>query len=146
MEWPLAETQMPLPCNRNRILLVDDEDSIRRLFRVILSSSLPDCSVDLASNGLEAVQSFSKDHHSLLLMDLHMPIMDGQMAFNEIAALCALRDWQMPSVVFCTGFAPPDSVIEVVQSNQDHGLLLKPVSTDILIEAISSRLRRGTES
>ena len=143
MEWPQAETHMPLPCTRNRILLVDDEDSIRRLFRVILSTGLPGCNVDLASNGMEALQSFSQDHHSLVLMDLHMPVMDGQVAFNEITKLCVTRDWEVPSIVFCTGFAPPDSVIDVVQSNRSHGLLLKPVSTDVLIETVRNRLRRN---
>ena len=133
---------MPLHCDRNSVLLVDDEESIRKLFRVILSSGLPGCNIEMAGNGMEALDAFSKRHHSVLLMDLHMPLMDGQSAFGEIEKLCSTRDWEMPSVVFCTGFAPPDSIIGVVQANAEHGLLLKPVSSDVLISAIRTRLER----
>ena len=127
-------------CDRTRILLVDDEETIRKLFRLILGPRLPGCSIDLASNGAEALQRFSDGHHAVLLMDLHMPVMDGQAAFGEIRKLCDLRGWEMPAVVFCTGFAPPDAVIGVVTANSQHGLLLKPVSGDALFHAVQSRL------
>jgi CheY-like chemotaxis protein len=134
---------MPFACDRKKVLLVDDEESIRKLFRMIVSQELPGCQVDMAGNGLEALEAFSKGHHAVLLMDLHMPVMDGPSAFGEIERLCSVRDWEMPSVVFCTGFAPPDSVMSVVQANQAHGLLLKPVTSEVLVATIQTRLKAG---
>jgi CheY-like chemotaxis protein len=71
-----------------------------------------------------------------------MPVMDGQFAFGEISKLCADKGWEMPAVVFCTGFAPPDSVMGAVDASDHHGLLLKPVTGEVLVQAVRSRLER----
>jgi CheY-like chemotaxis protein len=128
-------------CDAARVLLVDDEESILDLFRVILSAGLPGHRIEVAGNGAEAVESFSMAHHAVLLMDMHMPVMDGRKAFLEIQKLCGGRNWEMPCVVFCTGFAPPDAILNVVEHNPRHGLLLKPVSSEALLSAVRSRLR-----
>jgi CheY-like chemotaxis protein len=128
------------PSDMKRILLVDDEKTILRVFRLVLSGPLPECRIDLANNGAEAVDAFSAGHHGVLLMDLHMPVMDGQTAFMEIQKLCDARNWMMPSIAFCTGFAPPASLSRLIAQGQRHGLLLKPVRNDVLVEAIRSRL------
>jgi len=127
-------------CDKTSMLLVDDEESIRILFEMILSADLPDLHIDLACNGQEALELFSRKHHAILLMDLHMPVMDGRTAFGEIQEMCRERSWQMPSVVFCTGFAPPEPVIKAIEEDETHCLLAKPVSGRCLIEAIRDRL------
>jgi CheY-like chemotaxis protein len=129
-----------VPCDRRRILIVDDEQTILRLFQMILSSGLPNRAIDLARDGQDAVRQFSEGHHAVLLMDLHMPAMDGEAAFLEIESLCKARNWEIPSIVFCTGFAPPDSVKNLVAKNPAHTLLSKPVSGETLVEAVKRRL------
>ena len=128
-------------CSKNKILLVDDERAIRRLFQLILKSGAPDCEVDLAADGAEALDSFRSVHHCLIIMDLHMPVMDGQTAFLEIQKLCEAEQWEEPSIVFCTGYAPPDMVKRVVSSNEKHCLLSKPISGEMLVDTVRSRLR-----
>jgi len=127
-------------CNKERILIVDDEKTILKLFQMILSSGLPDRKIDLAANGKEALDLFLKEHHGVLIMDMHMPIMDGQAAFCEIEKACRTQNWKMPAVIFCTGFAPPDTVRNIVSMSPVHCLLSKPVSGDILVETVRSRL------
>ncbi len=131
---------MPTPCDKNRLLIVDDETSIVRLFKVILSSALPETSIDTAFNGREAVENFENGRHGTLLMDLHMPVMDGREAFETIQNLCREKDWVMPSVVFCTGFAPPDWVRTALHANTSHQLLNKPVTGTVLVETIRKSL------
>ena len=126
--------------NKGRVLIVDDERTILHLFEMILSSAFPDVKIDLANNGAEAVKEFGSGHHGVLLMDLHMPIMDGQEAFSRIEGLCKERNWEMPSVVFCTGFDPSETAKNIVADNTAHCLLSKPVSLQILVEAVKSRL------
>ena len=48
------------PCNRESIMVVDDEPAVRNLFKAILHLDMPDVNIDLASNGLEAVAKLGK--------------------------------------------------------------------------------------
>ena len=123
-----------------RVLIVDDEESIVFLFRAILDAALSSAAIDTAEDGAKAVDCFRARRHDVLLMDLHMPVMDGYSAFMEIEELCRGEKWEMPSVVFCTGFAPPDTLSRIIADDPRHCYLPKPVSPDTLIEAIRSRL------
>lgn len=67
--------------------------------------------------------------------------MDGQTAFEHIAKLCRRRQWDMPSVVFCTGYTPPEALKHIVSTRSSkHGLLIKPVDGATIVDAIRSRL------
>jgi CheY-like chemotaxis protein len=127
-------------CEQSRILIVDDESGIRTLFRKILELDLPDCQIDLAANGAEGVEAFCSSHPKVIMMDLSMPVMNGEVAFQEIMKVCAEKDWEEPSVVFCTGFAPPNTVQEVVEQSAKHCLLSKPVGREVIVESVKSRL------
>lgn len=59
------------------ILLVDDEAIHRDIGERILS---PLYQVDFAENGLEAIGKCEQKHYDLILMDLHMPKMNGEQA------------------------------------------------------------------
>jgi CheY-like chemotaxis protein/nitrogen-specific signal transduction histidine kinase len=123
-----------------RILVVDDEPSIVNLFKLILENYIQGVPVDKASNGAEALEMFSKQRYDVIVMDLHMPIMDGQTAFLEIESICATRGWRMPNVVFCTGYAPRDAVKRAISEGDRHTLLNKPVRSEILVKAVQTRL------
>ncbi len=129
-----------VPCSGGRILIVDDEEGISKLFDMILSAAFPLAHTETCGNGKDAVELFRKNHHAVILMDLHMPVMDGQGAFSGIQAFCEEAGWKMPSVIFCTGFAPPGAVERIVNDDAKHGLLTKPVSREELIGAVKRRL------
>ena len=59
------------------ILLVDDEIIHRDIGESLLS---PHYQVDFAENGLEAIRKCEQKHYDLILMDLHMPKMNGEQA------------------------------------------------------------------
>jgi two-component system, response regulator, stage 0 sporulation protein F len=65
-----------------RILLVDDEEHIRLLFKEELEDD--GYAVDLASNGLEALEKFRGSPYDLVVLDIKMPGMDGIQALTEI--------------------------------------------------------------
>jgi len=127
---------------RARVLVVDDSEAIRTLFQVMLSMALPDVEIDTADNGQAAVEAFVRNRHSVLLLDLNMPVMDGPAAFRRIAEMCALHDWEMPRVVFCTGYAPPPMVRDIVDKPSRHRLLCKPVTEESLVQTVRSCLAR----
>ncbi|MCK5529058.1 MAG: response regulator, partial [Kiritimatiellae bacterium] len=66
-----------------KLLIVDDDDSIVSLFQAVLQLMFSDVEIDIARNGLQAVESFRSKQHGVVLMDLNMPVMGGFTAYNE---------------------------------------------------------------
>jgi CheY-like chemotaxis protein len=65
-----------------RILIVDDEENIRMLFKEELEEE--GYEVDIAANGLEALEKLKGSAFDLVLLDIKMPGMDGIQALNAI--------------------------------------------------------------
>jgi two-component system, response regulator, stage 0 sporulation protein F len=65
-----------------RILLVDDEEHIRLLFKEELEEE--GYEIDLASNGFEALDRLRHQTFDLVVLDIKMPGMDGIQTLNEI--------------------------------------------------------------
>ena len=68
-----------------RILLVDDEEHIRLLFKEELEEE--GYSIDVASNGFEALEKLRDLRFDLIVLDIKMPGMDGIQTLNEIKKL-----------------------------------------------------------
>ena len=101
---------------------------------------MPDYRLNIAVNGAEAIEMFRHNHHAMLLLDLRMAVMDGEKAFAAIETLCAEQNWEMPAVIFCTGYDPTPKVREIIAKDPRHCLLSKPVPNDILLETIKAHL------
>jgi DNA-binding NtrC family response regulator len=59
-----------------RLLIVDDEEDIRTSFAEYFSARL-NCDVEVRSNGAEAINDLDNQEYHVLLLDLHMPGVDG---------------------------------------------------------------------
>jgi len=123
-----------------KILLADDDEGIRRIFRRILNQGVPSARVDEASNGQEALEAYRKERYNIIIMDLRMPVMDGQESFLRIKEYCEGEKIDMPSVIFCTGYSPPGSVQKIVADDPSHALLLKPTTDICILNAVEQRL------
>lgn len=117
---------------RQTILVVEDDEDLRRLFRTALA--LAGYDVIEAGDGLEALQRIDGALPDLVVLDLVLPGMSGIVVQQELAAQALTR--QIPVVVI-TGSAIDPSELQVAC------LLRKPISPDTLVEAVGNCLASG---
>jgi two-component system cell cycle sensor histidine kinase/response regulator CckA len=130
------------PCSYGgRVLVVDDEAMIVESFSMMLTTALPGIDVAVAHDGVEAVEMFDKVRPGVMVMDLHMPRMDGFTAFGEIREHCRTSGIPMPRVIFCTGYAPTEAVRGVREDAGDHDLIFKPVTGMELVDLVKPHLQ-----
>ena len=111
------------------LLLVDDVEHGRRLFKEYLSQS-PIEFIE-AKNGMEAVDLAKEHHLDLVLMDLRMSVMNGSEATRRIKADKKTKD--IP-VIIITGSDMEYERPEIEKARGDS-FLIKPVSkSDLIIE------------
>jgi excisionase family DNA binding protein len=106
------------PAGRARVLVVDDEATIRDLLSKTLA--LAEYDVDLAPDGRTALERLRIIPYDLLITDLKMPGVDGLAVIREARRLKA----DIP-VIIITGFSTEASAIEAVNLGVS-GYLTKP--------------------
>jgi len=70
-----------------RVLVVDDHELTRLSLKLALSSQKNIQLVGLASNGQEAIKMVQNHHPDVIILDLHMPVMDGWSASSQIKSI-----------------------------------------------------------
>ncbi|MBL4720361.1 MAG: response regulator [Alphaproteobacteria bacterium] len=83
---------------RPRVLVVDDDSSIRALISIILESLNCDV-VGEGKNGAEAVALFSEMKPDLVLLDVQMPGMNGVMALKKMLSMDSSASIVMLTIV-----------------------------------------------
>ena len=119
--------------NHKRILVIDDDESIRNSLAAILRDE--GYEVDVASNGREALQKSEETIYNLALIDIKLPDMEG------IDILIRMKD-TVPKVrkIMMTGFPSVQNAIEAVNRKAD-AYLLKPVEVEKLLVTIREQLK-----
>lgn len=121
------------PESRPRVLVVDDEASIRNLLSQTLA--LADYQVDVAPDGRSAVDRMRLVGYNLLITDLKMPGMDGIAVIHEARRLNA----DLP-VIIITGFSTETSAIKAANLGVT-GYLTKPFRVPKVLEVAAKALR-----
>jgi PAS domain S-box-containing protein len=130
----------------NKILLVDDEEGIRK----VLGISLADGGYEVftAENGEEALKIFRQLRPAIVLTDIKMPGMDGITLLRHIKKECPDTE-----VIMITGHGDLDLAIKSLQ-HEAVDFVTKPINGDVLeialgraVEKITMReqLRRYTQ-
>src|SRR3954464_9382025 len=107
-----------------RLLVVDDERSMRELLSIVLRREGYD--VTLAENGRSAIEQLERERFDLLISDIKMPDMSG------VDVLRAAKDIDQDIVgIMITAFASADTAIEAMRLGA-HDYLSKPFDVDEL--------------
>ena len=117
---------------RPRVLVVDDEASIRDLLSKTLA--LAEYDVDVAPDGRSALERMRMYPYDLLIADLKMPGMDGLTVIREAKRYKA----DLP-VIIITGFSTESSAIEAVNLGV-AGYLTKPFRVPQVLAAAAKAL------
>jgi excisionase family DNA binding protein len=120
------------PTGRPRVLVVDDEASIRDLLAKTLA--LAEYDVDLAPDGRTALERLRIVPYDLLITDLKMPGVDGLAVIREARRMKA----DIP-VIIITGFSTEASAIEAVNLGV-AGYLTKPFRVPRVLAAAAKAL------
>jgi EAL domain-containing protein (putative c-di-GMP-specific phosphodiesterase class I)/CheY-like chemotaxis protein len=120
-----------------RILIVEDDRTQALFAQSVLHGAGMKAEVQMQPDGvIDAIRRFDPD---LILMDLHMPGLDG---IRLTSLIRQQAEFQMLPIVFLTGDPDPERQFEVLESGADD-FLTKPIRPRHLIAAVSNRIQRS---
>jgi two-component system chemotaxis response regulator CheY len=122
------------------VLLVDDSSTVRSQVRGVLEER--GVTVTEAENGSEGLWRTREQQFDLIVVDVHMPVMDGLTMIQEVRKLPSYE--KTPIFVLTTDA----STIRAERGKQAGATAwtLKPVKPDLLWKGIERALTRGEES
>jgi len=115
----------------DRVLVVDDDESIRLIVRLCLSDA--GYVVAEAANGQAALAMADEFQPALIILDLRMPIMDGWEFIRQYRARPGLH---APIV----GFVAALDAAEECRDLELDGLVSKPFDLDDLLQTVRSQI------
>ena len=120
-----------------KILIVDDDENIRKTMKAILEEE--NYSVDLATNGKEAIQMTNEKMYNLALLDIRLPDIEG------VELLQLLKEY-VPRTrkIMVTGYPTIQNAVMAINKNAD-AYLLKPVDIEKLLQIVKEQLRAQEE-
>jgi len=123
--------------SNERVLIVDDEPSIRKFLRVALTAQKYD--IIEAASGQEALAKTTADKPDIIVLDIGLPDING----IEITGL--LRKWtQIPIIILSVRGAESDKIAALDAGADDY--LTKPFGVGELLARLRANLRRAAQT
>jgi two-component system KDP operon response regulator KdpE len=120
-----------------RVLIVDDEPSIRRFLRVTLTAQ--SYNIIEAESGQEALSKTTNDKPEIIVLDIGLPDING----IEVTKL--LRKWtQIPIIILSVRGAESDKIAALDAGADDY--LTKPFGVGELLARLRATLRRAAKT
>jgi len=112
-----------------RILVVDDEPSMRDVLRILLTRE--GYRVHTAASAEEALLAFEADPHDLVLTDLNLPATTGLELLRSVKMRAADGDRDVP-VIMITAYGTAESAVEAMKTGA-FDYVMKPFNNDELL-------------
>ena len=140
---PRAEALQPSPLAGVRVLLAEDHPVNQKVVALILDSA--GVVLTTVGDGREALDALAASRFDLVLMDSHMPELDGLSALRELRASEAMAGAPRLPVIMLTADAMHEHVAASLKAGAD-GHLSKPVRTAELLEAVERLVSRRAQA
>ena len=121
-----------------KIIVAEDSSVIQNLTKKILS--LQNYSISTVKNGQKVIDLLQSDNYDLVLMDIHMPVMDGMECARLIRKM-GNENSKIP-IIAITGNANNYSMDDFKDAGID-GYLPKPLNYDTLVEMVNNYMAHG---
>ena len=122
----------------SKILLVEDNSINQEIILGLLENS--GIIIDVANNGQEALDKFENDKYELILMDIHMPIMNGY----EATLLIREKDKDVPIIALTANAMREDVEKTLSVGMNEH--LNKPINVDKFFETLLKYVTKKVDS
>jgi EAL domain-containing protein (putative c-di-GMP-specific phosphodiesterase class I) len=120
------------PCDSKRVLIVEDEIALSRLYREVLLAA--GFEIETAADGASALESIRRNDYDVVLSDIAMPVMDGL----ELLARVREHDAALP-VLLLTANPTLETAVAAVDRHA-HRYLTKPVAFETLVRAVDAAI------
>jgi len=120
-----------------RILIVDDDDSIRKVLEAILEDK--GYAVDSVGTARKAIEIMKKKFYNVGLIDIRLPDMEGTELLSRIRETTP----KMRKIII-TGFPTLQNAIDAVNRRAD-AYIMKPFNVEKVLETIEDQLTRQRE-
>jgi len=118
--------------NRNNILIIDDEQSIRFTLKELLE--IEDYKVDTCEDAFEAIEMVKKEDYAVIITDIMMPQIKGSELAFSLKALS-----KNSKIIIMTGY-PTEETKELGKKAGAYAYLEKPITKNNLIAVIKKAL------
>ena len=118
-----------------KILIIEDNERNRRLFKLIIDSIGHE--IVMAENGEDGIKMAKRERPDLILMDIHLPVMDGLTAFSILRSNEDTKD--IPVIAVTSHAMKGDRERFLKQGFADY--VAKPIDVDGFIKTLESVLK-----
>ncbi len=118
-----------------KILIIEDNERNRRLFKLVIDSIGHE--IVTAENGEDGIKIARRDRPDLILMDIHLPVMDGLTAFSILRSDENTKD--IPVIAVTSHAMKGDREGFLEQGFADY--VAKPIDVDNFIKTLESVLK-----
>jgi two-component system KDP operon response regulator KdpE len=119
---------------KNTILVVDDEEEIRKMLGIFLDAA--DFKVCECDSGKQALRMSASVRPDLILLDLGLPDIDGKDVITKV------REWSNVPIVVLTARAEDMDAAPALNAGADD-YVTKPFSAEVLLARINANLRKS---
>jgi DNA-binding response OmpR family regulator len=119
---------------KKKILIVDDEEDITFIFKIILEDS--NYEVEIFNDPIEALSYYKKNYYDLILLDLKLPSISGTELYSRIkdidsnAKICFLTSSEQISLFNNSKMVLPKSIT----------IIQKPIENSVFVQKINDLL------
>ena len=119
-----------------KILIIEDEEAIRKVLKNILSEENKDFSIDEAENGKQGLDKLSASDFDLVLCDIKMPGMDGLEVLDRIR-----KDHPDTAVIMISGHGDLETAVDSMKKGA-YDYISKPPDLNRLLSTVRNALDR----
>jgi CheY-like chemotaxis protein len=122
-----------------RILIAEDDPTVRQMMSTLLSRKRIDCTV--VGDGLSAVEAWEESDYDFILMDVQMPVMDGLSATRMIRERESERGGHT-IIIALTAYAMAGDRKRCLDAGMDE-YMSKPIDFEQLFSLVDDYLQQG---